>query len=742
METDRCWQIRKTLMTESDVITSGFEILRPRARIMRTLGDELISSEVVAIIELVKNAYDADATRVLVRFNSPLEIGNGSIEVIDNGHGMDLTTIRTTWMEPATLHSKQQTHSKKYKRRVLGEKGIGRFAASRLANFLQIVSRFTGTDEEVRALFDWSQFDVEGKYLDEVEVLWEQTRPSDISPGGTIESLWQMERDKPDPDELTHGTILRMEGLRVNWEEPQIEKVQTGLSRLVSPYETIGDFQIRMELPELLSHLSGIVEPVEILRHPHYFIRGQVDRTGSYNLKLSLRGESNEQNISGKFTLTDALGNVKMPYCGPFEIELRVWDRREEDLEPLAELYGSTVKQIRDDLDKSAGISIYRDGFRILPYGERGNDWLRLDSRRVQRPTGRLSNNQIVGFLHITADRNPDLRDQSNREGLMTGPALDDLKDLVIDVLNELEWRRYKLRRHPKKIEEEGASHKGLFTDFTLDALREQIAKRHPNDTELLTIATDKSKELQLRVGRVQEVLSRYHRLATLGQLIDTVLHDGINPLKKIRDTAELGLLDIDKKKRDYYEFIRAMKSRLETIEKHSNILSTVFRKIEPFGGRKRGKPEPISLEIVIADAFAVLEEEKNRLNVNVTLPKTDTKVTVDKSEIQIIIVNLLQNSLYWLREIPREKREIFVSVEKIEPDGAAIVFSDSGKGVNVEARDYIFDPYFSTKPDGVGLGLTIAGEILSEYYEGTLELLDGGPLPGATFRITLHGRV
>ena len=743
MAAGRCWRIRKTVMTESDILTSGFGILRPRARIMRTLGDELISSEVVAIIELVKNAYDADATRVLVRFNDPLEIGKGSIEVIDNGHGMELNTIRTTWMEPATLHRKQQTRSKKYKRRVLGEKGIGRFAASRLANFLQIVSRYTGTDEEVRALFDWSQFDVEEKYLDEVQVLWEQTRPSDIRPGGAIESLWQMERDKPDLDELTHGTILRMEGLRTNWEEPQIEKIQTGLSRLISPFEIKVDFQIRMQLPEQLSRLSGIVEPSEILRHPHYYIRGQVDRTGGYNLNLRLRGESDEQNILGKFTLTDAMSNPKMPHCGPFEIELRVWDRREEDLEPLAELYGSSVKKIRDDLDKAAGISIYRDGFRILPYGERGNDWLRLDSRRVQRPTGKLSNNQIVGFLHITADHNPGLRDQSNREGLMTGPALDDLKELVIDVLNELEWRRYKLRRHTERIEEEeaAASQKGLFTDFTLDALREQIAQRHPDDVELLTLATNKSKELQQRVGRVQEVLSRYHRLATLGQLIDTVLHDGITPLKKIRDAAELGLLDIDKKMRDYKEFIRAMESRLETIEKHSNTLSTVFRKIEPFGGRKRGKPETISLEKVIADAFAVLEEEKKRLNVSVTLPQTDTRVTVDQAEIQIVIVNLLQNSLYWLQEIPREQREIFVTIEKIEPDGAAIVFSDSGKGVNVEARDYIFDPYFSTKPDGVGLGLTIAGEILSEYYGGTLELLDGGPLPGATFRITLHER-
>ena len=98
-------------------------------------------------------------------------------------------------------------------------------------------------------------------------------------------------------------------------------------------------------------------------------------------------------------------------------------------------------------------------------------------------------------------------------------------------------------------------------------------------------------------------------------------------------------------------------------------------------------------------------------------------------------------NSLYWLRQISKEKRQIVVSVTPTGPDEVEIIFSDSGPGVPTANRDSIFDPYFSTKPDGVGLGLTIAGEIVTEFYGGSLELVDGGPLPGATFRILLHGR-
>jgi len=137
-------------MTNRNGKRYGTMILRPRAHILQRIGDELISSETVAVIELVKNAYDADATRLLVNFQEPLEIGQGRIELMDNGPGMSLETIRTARMEPATLFRKRQQRSEQYGRRVLGDKGIGRFAASRLANNLEVVTRRVGEDGEIR----------------------------------------------------------------------------------------------------------------------------------------------------------------------------------------------------------------------------------------------------------------------------------------------------------------------------------------------------------------------------------------------------------------------------------------------------------------------------------------------------------------------------------------------------------------------------------------------------------------
>jgi signal transduction histidine kinase len=729
-------------MTEPVSQISGASALRPRARLLRTFGDELISSETVAIIELVKNAYDADATRVLVSFHEPLEVNKGKIEVIDNGNGMSLQTIQTAWMEPATLFKKQEPRSQQLKRRVLGEKGIGRFAASRLANFLEVVTRDVGNNHELRVFFDWSAFDDEQKYLDQIESLWEEIEPVEIKPSGTIEALWR-ESEQPQPGDLTHGTILRMEGLRSVWTEKEFMDLRRGLARLVSPF--FGEdripqndtFQIYLSLPGTYKGMSGVVKPPEALENPHYLLKGCVDKTGKYDdLVISMQKREGQEHLKGEF---HPKGHV--PQCGPFCIELRVWDR--DSLQGMAQKYGSTIQSVRRDLDDAAGVNIYRDGFRVFPYGERGNDWLGLDSRRVQNPTLRLSNNQVVGYVSISADTNPQLRDQSNREGIIAGPALDDFRELIKMMMALLEERRYAIRRQPAPKQSRETT-QGLFTNFNLADVQNLVMQQHPEDAALIALVGEKEKYLERRLGEVQEVLSRYRNLATLGQLIDTVIHDGRTPLSKIKNEAQLGQRDM-RKKREITSandaIFQRLVQRFEFIIAQSDVLATIFRKIEPFGGRKRGQPKQAILEQAISNAFSVLSTEINEIGVRVSLPETETQAIVDQAEIQQVIINLLQNSLYWLRQVPQDDRQIIVQVRQKNPDEAEIIFSDSGKGVEPEFREYIFEPYFSTKPDGVGLGLAIAGEIINEYYAGKLELLESDPLPGATFRITLHNR-
>jgi len=182
------------------------------------------------------------------------------------------------------------------------------------------------------------------------------------------------------------------------------------------------------------------------------------------------------------------------------------------------------------------------------------------------------------------------------------------------------------------------------------------------------------------------------------------------------------------------------MRARFDVIANQAEVLSRLLDRLAPFSGRKRGRPEQTTIERILANTFALFEKQIADLQVNVSLPPGTTTVTVDPAEMQQVFVNLLTNALYWLEKIPAQARKIIVQVTP-RPGELEIVFSDSGPGVPENIRERIFDPYFSSKPDGVGLGLTIAGETAAEY-EGSLDLVSGGPLDGATFRVILRKRL
>jgi HSP90 family molecular chaperone len=134
---------------------------RPRARIIRTIGDQLISGPEAAVIELVKNAYDADASFASIKFKPPLEVGKGRIVFIDDGVGMTLADIQNKWMEPATTSKSATRLSSIRQRRMMGSKGIGRFAAAKLGSKMAMNSVSTQDGKGIEVLIpelDWNLF--------------------------------------------------------------------------------------------------------------------------------------------------------------------------------------------------------------------------------------------------------------------------------------------------------------------------------------------------------------------------------------------------------------------------------------------------------------------------------------------------------------------------------------------------------------------------------------------------------
>ena len=331
---------------------SGEIPFRPRAKLLRLLGEGLISSEYVAVVELVKNAYDADARQVVLSIVGLNEDEGAIIEIRDDGVGMPLETVLNEWMEPA-FSSKRVGPKKRSSsgRHHLGEKGVGRFAADKLGERLELVTRAVDEPEIlVHAL--WGSFD-DDKYLDEVPVRWRARSPLEF-PG------------------VSHGTVLRIMDLRRPWNEQMVQRLREALGRLITPRRLVSGFNILVECDELPA-LGGPVRSPLLSKAP-YWLEGAVDDDGTMSYSASFCGGRKTCDLRSRDSVHfgSSIG-LRRPLCGGFALSLHVWD-----LDAVARGSSLMDRSLRTSLKSVSGVSIYRDGFRVLPYGERGNDWLDL----------------------------------------------------------------------------------------------------------------------------------------------------------------------------------------------------------------------------------------------------------------------------------------------------------------------------------------------------------------------------
>jgi len=698
----------------------GDFIFRPKARLIKTIGEELISSDNVAVVELVKNSYDANSPIVTIIFlgnvkqkkqgriiQNYLSKEGASIEIYDQGSGMSFETVKSAWMEPATDFKKKNTNKN---RKFTGEKGIGRFASAKLASRLELITK-QKEGKELVVTFNWEDFDKDD-YLENIHIHWEEREPQEFKKENS-------------------GTLLRLKNLNTDWDTEKIRTLRTELSRLLNPIVPVEDFLIEVAIPDELNkdvNLNGIIERTELLNKPNYYIKGTITKEGDPKDFIYFSKEKGKEEQlfieTNKFIQSSML---KAPIMGEFSFEFRVWNRDRDNLRNLGREVDFKYGEVKKILDEQSGISIYRDGFRVLPYGTPNNDWVRLDIRRVNNPTLRLSNNQIVGYILISTEENPLLKDQSNREGIVEGEAFDDLKEYIKLILNEVEQRRYQERERFQTSDPN--TDKNLFEKASLDTIIKTAKEKVPEQEELIKNLEQKNIELEKVITNAQEIISRYRRLSILGQLIDTIIHDGRGYLSKIDGRCYLILEELKEELLNKSE----IEDNTNKIQKTRKDFSKLFERIEPFGGKRRGKFTNIVIEELIRDQFLLYSREISNLKIQYSISESNHTMKIDKADFGIIFMNLIQNSIYWLANSDKARKievEVSDSSESID-----IVFSDNGPGIKEGTEQSIFKPYFSTKPDGVGLGLTIVGELVSEY-KGKLMLIDNGPLEGATFKM------
>ena len=465
------------------------------------LGQELVSKDEIAVSELVKNSYDADATLVEV------SISEDSIAISDNGIGMSLDTVRDSWLVVGTSFKRRNIRSPSG-RRVLGEKGIGRLSAFRLGRDISIRTRAEG-EELVEMCI----------HLPERDAINEAEGASSSIDSFKVEVLTQ-HHDYEFPMRSSTGTEISISRLNSEWVDTNIHEIHDILARLVHPFDTsINDFQIRL----YAFGKEEMLEPPEQLRRQPYSIDAEVSEFGEYSAKVTFpdeNGKPSSGTVEGNFKLNcggkrqNAYPDLKDGGPGPFKFRLYAWDRDAKELRGYVKT-----------LDSYSGICLMRDGFLVV---QPKSDWLGLNMRRVQNPTIRLSTNQIAGAIYISAEENTNLVDKTDREGIIDNRAFECLKQGVQQLMEKLELERYK-SRHNRKLSKGNA----LLDIFDTSPLRE-LSKSLPKDAgERVNKVAD---DIERRREEIEELILGRDRMATLGIMVAGFIHAGRNALAPITD--------------------------------------------------------------------------------------------------------------------------------------------------------------------------------------------------------------
>jgi signal transduction histidine kinase len=396
-----------------------------------------------------------------------------------------------------------------------------------------------------------------------------------------------------------------------------------------------------------------------------------------------------------------------------------------------------TDKALRDYI-RDHRIYIYRDDFRIYPYGDRDNDWIKLDSYRGLVKAGYyLSNDQLIGYINITTERNPNLRDKTNREGLLEqGTAYEDLRFLTLSALNFLNVQ------YRKSIEKAKAKHLKERTS-NLFLQTEAVENKMKGLHKYLTQAQDLKGNNLLR-----ELNEEYYRertayrkqieivedLAGVGIAVDAASHDLMivmnRAVEKVDEVQELvNSTDLDQEK--LIDKVDALQGQLVFVRSLLTGIQPLFR-----SSRRRNKELRISNILEKVRRYYEIPLKRIKAEVNIREIGTPLIVTSNEGVLLQLFINLMDNSVYWLRvsEVTKPKIEVLIEGEK-----GYVIFADNGPGVKKEDIDYIFEPFFTTKGiQGRGLGLYIARQLTDRYEYDLYYLEDENKkiLPGANFKI------
>lgn len=702
--------------------------IRPAGRHLLTIGRDLIQDSYAAVVELVKNAYDADSQDVTICFAAKADQSGYTVTIQDHGHGMSRDTVINKWMVPSTKDKLERKISPGG-RIMQGRKGVGRYAASVLGSDL-LLETVDAYKEKTTVFVEWDNFE-NAEYLDDVEIL--------------VES--QTSDDKK-------GTLLTITGnsqYLAEWDKKQFNKLRFELKKLVSPVSGMAEkcnqgFEIKIKVSGFLEidNIDEIIEPYPIIDLYDYRVSGTINSNGSGFLNYFLQKARN----TIKETMPVDLG--KPTNCGDLVFDIRVYDREAEAIESLISRglkddYGNYVGklQARKLLNKYNGIGVYRNGFRIRPLGDAEFDWLTLNERRVQNPSLRIGSNQVIGYVQIQSEEESSLIEKSARDGLRENTAYEQLKAITQEVIGKLEELRFSYRRKAGLSKPALKVERELEKLFSFDGLKKEVRKKlisggmsESTAGEVLALISKDEEEKTKTAEDIRQAVATYQGQATLGKIINVVLHEGRRPLNYFRnDVPRIARFRKQLAETGDQKSIDGIVGIAEGVETNAAVLSELFKRLDPLATGRRSARKPLVIKKEILNAFAIFRQGMQDNNIEFEVNGNGALIfSAWSQDIHAIFANLIDNSIFWMKE-KSSVRKITVDIVAEEESLVYIDFRDTGPGIEFSLINdgVIFEPQFSTKPSGSGIGLAIAGEAAER---NNLELKALESSSGAYFRL------
>ena len=672
---------------------------RPRARVLQLLGDELIGSARLAVFELVKNAYDADANKVEVSLDLASSEDPG-ITVTDDGEGMSLDVLRSVWLVPGDDHRQKQRESDKrttiHRRLPLGEKGLGRFAVHKLGNSITLVTRALDEDECVVEI-DWNEL-ISKPFLDEAPVTIQVRKPESFTDGNT-------------------GTKIEIRQLRTtDWSRGEVRRLHNQITSICSPFEEPGGFEAKLLVPGLEHWIEDLPDIRQILNHaiwkfsfradgdnfewtyefrnvPGFALDGRIIKKSGDRLKLPARMDNDKKEKKVVAVADDFKG------IGPVAGEFYVYDRDKEVRRRLSHL-----SVLESYLDETGGVRVYRDGIRVYNYGEQGDDWLGLDLRRVNVPTRRISRNIILGAIHLCLEDSTGLIEKTNREGFVDNDSCRQLRRITLGVLAALEEERQFDKQRIRQL-----------TDKPDDPVTSKFEK--PIQELRLEL---KRQGLQEKFeSYIEKIEKDYHSMQ------ETLLTAGMSGLN-------LAVV--------FHEVERGVRALHQVISEGADMESAALQArnlmhlLDGFATllRRDSKKQHSGKKLLnAARRFNLLRFRHHQIQFVCPALDSDDEGFQSRFALGLIIGalnNLVDNAIYWLRvrwpDLPEEgqlpERKLYIGFSDEFEAGPAIVVADNGTGFQGDDPENLVRPFFTRKPEGMGLGL---------YYANLAMELNGGQL-------------